>query len=72
MFGDPRVGGAGRGGASDGMDQGNSVRGQQFLHLGEIFGVMRHTHMFEHANRYDPVKLAGQLAVIYQLKRHPV
>ena len=68
----PRVGCARRLHAADGVQQHDSVVGQQLLHFGEELPVVRRAHMLEHAHRDDAVEGARLLAVVAQMEAHPI
>ncbi len=63
---DPGAGHAGAARAADGVDQRHAVGGEQRRDLGEVFAVMGHADMFEHADRHDPVERAGDGAIVHQ------
>ncbi len=59
-------------GASDGVQQKNTIRLHQSRDMLEIFSEMPHADMFEHAHRNKPVKLVVDVAIIGQLEFRPV
>ena len=61
-------GAAGRAEPADGVQQHHSVGLQQLAALGEKFVVMGEADMLEHADRDDPVELAGDVAIVDQLE----
>src|SRR5262249_33477080 len=64
VFAQPRVGRARRRRAADRVEQGDSVVGQQLLHLAEERAVVARADMLEHADRDDAVVAAGLLAIV--------
>ena len=54
------------------VDQGHTAGSQQAPHRPEIGGHGRRTDIFQHTNRYDPIELAGLVAIVAQCKIQPL
>ena len=50
------------------MQQHDTIRGEQFIDLGEKLAVVRDADMLEHANRDDAVEFLREMPVVQQLE----
>ena len=69
VFRYPGVRGAGRRSSTDRVNQRDAVALQQPPNASEIFPIMRHADMLEHAHRDNAVELGADRAVIRQRER---
>src|ERR1044071_6809668 len=65
-FGDPGAGHIGAGGAADRMQEHDAVIGEQLGTAAEIGLVEVDADMLEHADRYDALERAGDVAIVLQ------
>src|SRR5262245_5001959 len=66
----PGACGARRAHVADGMQQHQTVIGQQRVDLGEELGIAVHAYMLEHANRNDAIEALGDFSVVQQVEAH--
>src|SRR3546814_16195221 len=64
----PRVGQAGVVQSPDRVEQHHAVLIQQIMAMAEKFAILWRAHMFEHADRHNPVEMSPHVAIIDQFE----
>src|SRR3546814_1483044 len=68
IFACPRVGHAGLVQSPDRVEQHHAVLIQQIMAMAEKFAILWRAHMFEHADRHNPVEMSPHVAIIDQFE----